>query len=278
MLKWLRVLLLCTFLAGCATKLVYHNLDWFVIDYAEDFVDLNRHQKTLIKQTMPSLQSWHRAQELPDYLAMMDELSALSLPEVTVEQVAQYQEKMRLYYQRLVIKLLPDVSRLAATLSEEQTEQFMQAFIKRHDKFAKKFIKMDDRELRDFYQERIKDRLEDWLGPLNKSQQELVKVWSNKIQPTANDWIGFQTTMREQVRTLLQQRTQPEAFQVQLESLLLNPEQYYGMILKAKLSYNRELGQRYVVQILQNSSDKQQQQWRDELADWQKRVSDLLIE
>ncbi|ENM3928418.1 hypothetical protein DDM60_002192 [Vibrio cholerae] len=278
MLKWLRVLLLCTFLAGCATKLVYHNLDWFVIDYAEDFVDLNRQQKTLIKQTMPSLQSWHRAQELPDYLAMMDELSALSLREVTVEQVAQYQEKMRLYYQHLVIKLLPDVSRLAATLSEEQTEQFMQAFIKRHDKFAKKFIKMDERELRDFYQERIKDRLEDWLGPLNKSQQELVKVWSNKIQPTANDWIGFQTTMREQVRTLLQQRTQPEAFQVQLESLLLNPEQYYGMILKAKLSYNRELGQRYVVQILQNSSDKQQQHWQDELADWQKRVSDLLIE
>ncbi|ENM3788549.1 MULTISPECIES: DUF6279 family lipoprotein [Vibrio] len=278
MLKWLRVLLLCTLLVGCATKFVYHNLDWFVIDYAEDFVDLNKQQKTLIKQTMPSLQSWHRAQELPDYLAMMDELSALSLREVTVEQVAQYQEKMRLYYQRLVIKLLPDVSRLAATLSEEQTEQFMQAFIKRHDKFAKKFIKMDERELRDFYQERIKDRLEDWLGPLNKSQQELVKVWSNKIQPTANDWIGFQTTMREQVRTLLQQRTQPEAFQVQLESLLLNPEQYYGMILKAKLSYNRELGQRYVVQILQNSSDKQQQHWQDELADWQKRVSDLLIE
>ncbi|WP_217526726.1 DUF6279 family lipoprotein [Vibrio cholerae] len=278
MLKWLRVLLLCTLLVGCATKFVYHNLDWFVIDYAEDFVDLNKQQKTLIKQTMPSLQSWHRAQELPDYLAMMDELSALSLREVTVEQVAQYQEKMRLYYQRLVIKLLPDVSRLAATLSEEQTEQFMQAFIKRHDKFAKKFIKMDERELRDFYQERIKDRLEDWLGPLNKSQQELVKVWSNKIQPTANDWIGFQTTMREQVRTLLQQRTQPEAFQIQLESLLLNPEQYYGMILKAKLSYNRELGQRYVVQILQNSSDKQQQHWQDELADWQKRVSDLLIE
>lgn len=50
------------------------------------------------------------------------------------------------------------------------------------------------------------------------------------------------------------------------------------MILKAKLSYNRELGQRYVVQILQNSSDKQQQHWQDELADWQKRVSDLLIE
>ncbi|GHW51005.1 putative lipoprotein [Vibrio cholerae] len=278
MLKWLRVLLLCTLLVGCATKFVYHNLDWFVIDYAEDFVDLNKQQKTLIKQTMPSLQSWHRAQELPDYLAMMDELSALSLREVTVEQVAQYQEKMRLYYQRLVIKLLPDVSRLAATLSEEQTEQFMQAFIKRHDKFAKKFIKMDERELRDFYQERIKDRLEDWLGPLNKSQQELVKVWSNNIQPTANDWIGFQTTMREQVRTLLQQRTQPEAFQAQLESLLLNPEQHYGMILKAKLSYNRELGQRYVVQILQSSSDKQQQHWRDELADWRERVSDLLIE
>ncbi len=278
MLKWLRVLLLCTFLVGCATKLVYQNLDWFVIDYAEDFVDLNTQQKTLIEQTMPSLQSWHRAQELPDYLAMMDELSALFLPDVTVEQVAQYQEKMRFYYQRLVIKLLPDVSRLAATLSEEQTEQFMQAFIKRHDKFAKKFIKMDESELRDFYQERITDRLEDWLGSLNKSQQELVKVWSNNIQPTANDWIGFQTTMREQVLTLLQQRTQPEAFQAQLESLLLNPEQHYGTILKAKLSYNRELGQRYVVQILQNSSDKQQQHWRDELADWRERVSDLLIE
>ncbi len=49
MLKWLRVLLLCTFLVGCATKLVYHNLDWFVIDYAEDFVDLNTQQKTLIE-------------------------------------------------------------------------------------------------------------------------------------------------------------------------------------------------------------------------------------
>jgi len=276
MSKWLRLLLLCTLLVGCGTKFVYHHLDWFAIHYIEDFVDLNEQQKTMIEEVMPSLVEWHKAEALPSYVKQVDELLALSLREVTVAQIAQHQERARVYYEQLVKKVLPNVAQVAVTLSEKQIDQFMESVLKRHEKFAKKYRDMNDSELREFYQEKVTEDLEEWLGPLTSEQKEVVKAWSLNIQSTISDWVVVQMTFREQIRALFDKRQQPEQFQAHLDQLLLNSESYYSPILKAKLAYNRELAQRYLVDILRISSPKQEQHFRQELQDWKEIGLDLL--
>lgn len=276
MSKWLRLLLLCSVLIGCGTKFVYHNLDWFVIEFAEDYVDLDDQQTALIEQAMPNLLQWHRTEELPLYVEQIDELLVLPLRDVSVEQIALYRERARTHYERLVRRVLPDVTVIAGTLNADQTEQFMEAVLKRHEKFAKKYRAMDEPELRQFYQERVEEDLEQWLGVLTPEQKTLVKEWSLNIQSTISDWMVVQVIFREQIQSLFDKRHQPEQFQAHLEQLLLNSEHYYSPILKAKLAYNRELAQRYVVEILRISSPKQQQHFRQELQDWKEIGSDLL--
>lgn len=268
MSKWPLVLLLCSVLVGCGSKLVYHNLDWFVIEYAEDFVDLNRQQITSIEQALPPLLQWHRSQELPLYLEQVDALLALTLREVTIEQMVGHRERVRQHYERLVRRVLPTVTELAATLTPDQTEQFMAAFLKRNVEFAEKYRAMDESQLRQFYQDRIKEDLVQWLGTLSDEQMQLVKEWSLNIQSTVTDWAVVQSTVREQIRVLLDARQQPEVFQRHLEQLLLHSEQWHSPILKAKLAYNRGLAQRYLLEILQISSEPQQQHFREELQDW----------
>ncbi|WP_000049502.1 DUF6279 family lipoprotein [Vibrio sp. RC586] len=277
MSKWLRILLLCTLLAGCGTKFVYHHLDWFVIDYVEDFVDLDEQQKLMIEQAMPDLLEWHTREALPRYVEQIDELLALPLSNVTVEQIAQHQDRARAHYQQLVNKLLPDVTAIAATFKQTQIDQFMDAVVKRHEKFAKKYREMDEPALRQFYQEKVQEDLEEWLGPLTPEQKIVLKEWSLNIQSTISDWVVVQVTFREQIRALFEKRHQPEQFQAYLGELLLNSEQYYSPILKAKLAYNRGLAQRYLVEILRISTPKQQLHFRQELQDWKEIGMDLLV-
>lgn len=277
MSKWLRMLLLCTLLAGCGTKFVYHHLDWFVIDYVEDFVDLDDQQTLMIEQAMPALLEWHTREALPRYVEQIDELLVLPLRNVTVEQIAQHQDRARAHYQQLVNKLLPDVTAIAGTFKQTQIDQFMEAVVKRHEKFAKKYREMDEPALRQFYQEKVQEDLEEWLGPLTPEQKIVLKEWSLNIQSTISDWVVVQVTFREQIRALFEKRHQPEQFQAYLGELLLNSEQYYSPTLKAKLAYNRGLAQRYLVEILRISTPKQQLHFRQELQDWKEIGMDLLV-
>ncbi|TOB62022.1 hypothetical protein CGK02_14455, partial [Vibrio parahaemolyticus] len=42
------VFLLVILLVGCTKKFLYSNIDWFVIEYLDDYVSLNDEQETLL--------------------------------------------------------------------------------------------------------------------------------------------------------------------------------------------------------------------------------------
>ncbi|MDE1311967.1 DUF6279 family lipoprotein [Vibrio aestuarianus] len=275
MRTWIAIGLSVVLLVGCGTKFVYHNLDWFAIDYIEDYVDLTKEQKTILSERIVNISQWHKQQEIPLYIQQLDKLSQITPRTITVEFLHKQELEMRAHYHRLLQKIEPDIYSFAQQLSDQQVKSLMLGLEKKHNKYADRYQGLTDTEIHGKYKSRIEERVEDWLGDLQPAQQQLVQQWADSMQITAYDWINYQAQIRTEVEVLLNQRDELSLFLPRLNRLLFEPESYYSPVLASKVEYNHALSERYLVQIIQLSNDRQIQHFQNEVADWKKILIDL---
>jgi len=261
-------LMCCLLLVGCGTKFVYNNMDWLLIEYLEDYVDLNSDQESLIEQRVALLSEWHRSEEIPNYVEHLDELMTLDLKNLTAAQLNAQEEKLRAHTDRIVKRVAPDLAQLIHKLSDEQVDELMDNIRVRHSKYKAKYSQLNEEEVRQVYAERIAESMENWLGRLTKDQERLVEQWSNDLQITTSDWSDHQTNLRIRIRQLLNQRSDLNATEREMNTLLVESESLYSPMLRSKIEHNRDVATRYIVEIATQASDKQIERYRKELSDW----------
>lgn len=261
-------LMCCLLLVGCGTKFVYNNMDWLLIEYLEDYVDLNSDQESLIEQRVALLSEWHRSEEIPNYVEHLDELMTLDLKNLTAAQLNAQEEKLRAHTDRIVKRVAPDLAQLIHKLSDEQVDELMDNIRVRHSKYKAKYSQLNEEEVRQVYAERIAESMENWLGRLTKDQERLVEQWSNDLQITTSDWSDHQTNLRIRISQLLNQRSDLNATEREMNTLLVDSESLYSPMLRSKIEHNRDVATRYIVEIATQASDKQIEHYRKELSDW----------
>ncbi|MEH0759175.1 hypothetical protein H4F20_05745 [Vibrio sp. 16] len=261
-------LMCCLLLVGCGTKFVYNNMDWLLIEYLEDYVDLNSDQESLIEQRVALLSEWHRSEEIPNYVEHLDELMTLDLKNLTAAQLNAQEEKLRAHTDRIVKRVAPDLAQLIHKLSDEQVDELMDNIRVRHSKYKAKYSQLSEEEVRQVYAERIAESMENWLGRLTKDQERLVEQWSNDLQITTSDWSDHQTNLRIRISQLLNQRSDLNATEREMNTLLVDSESLYSPMLRSKIEHNRDVATRYIVEIATQASDKQIEHYRKELSDW----------
>ncbi|KHA59382.1 hypothetical protein NL53_16735 [Vibrio variabilis] len=261
-------LMCCLLLVGCGTKFVYNNMDWLLIEYLEDYVDLNSDQESLIEQRVALLSEWHRSEEIPNYVEHLDELMTLDLKNLTAAQLNTQEEKLRAHTDRIVKRVVPDLAQLIHKLSDDQVDELMDNIRVRHSKYKAKYSQLNEEEVRQVYAERIAESMENWLGRLTKDQERLVEQWSNDLQITTSDWSDHQTNLRIRINQLLNQRSDLNATEREMNTLLVESESLYSPMLRSKIEHNRDVATRYIVEIATQASDKQIERYRKELSDW----------
>ncbi|WP_269978861.1 DUF6279 family lipoprotein [Vibrio sp. MarTm2] len=261
-------LMCCLLLVGCGTKFVYNNMDWLLIEYLEDYVDLNSDQESLIEQRVALLSEWHRSEEIPNYVEHLDELMTLDLKNLTAAQLNVQEEKLRAHTDRIVKRVAPDLAQLIHKLSDEQVDELMDNIRVRHSKYKAKYSQLNEEEVRQVYAERIAESMENWLGRLTEDQERLVEQWSNDLQITTSDWSDHQTNLRIRISQLLNQRSDLNGTEREMNTLLVESESLYSPKLRSKIEHNRDVATRYIVEIATQASDKQIEHYRKELSDW----------
>ncbi|WP_165313718.1 DUF6279 family lipoprotein [Vibrio ziniensis] len=277
MKRWITLLMISVLLAGCGTKFVYHHIDWFVLEYLDDYVTLTDQQESLVKTQIHALSQWHQSEELNNYIVQFDELLELNPKTLTLEQLQQHRDWIYQHYQSLVTRIFPSIYPLANDLSDKQVEEFMQAMAKRHQKYSDKYAGLNENETRAKYQERITERMEQWLGELNNEQQQFVKLWARSLQITTDDWIVFQTIQRNEIKSLLEERNNKAEFNQKLYKLLYSQEESYSPVFKAKLNYNQQTSNEYILNIVHLSTPKQIKHFKETIYEWRNLVRDLYM-
>lgn len=262
-------------LVGCSSKFVYNNMDWLLLEYLDDYVELSGEQEEIVSQKVALLSEWHRREEIPSYIEHIDELLAIEPSTFTLEQLEQQQYKLQQHSQRLVSRVAPELYSIARELSDNQVEQLMDSIRVRHTKYKKKYQPLSEAEVKQRYRQRIEENLETWIGSLTEQQQSLLDDWVDALYVTSSDWIEHQTKMRIEMNTLLTNRLDINKFQPEFNKLLFEPNSFYAPELEYKIDHNKHIANQFLVKVINSMTAKQTQFYREELQDWKALAIDI---
>ncbi|WP_367989568.1 DUF6279 family lipoprotein [Vibrio sp. NTOU-M3] len=260
---------------GCSSRFLYNHIDWVVIDYIEDYVELTKEQERWVSERVDVLTAWHRSEEIPRYIQQLDTLIEMDPRTLTVEEFKQQEAQIQQHIDRLVERLIPEIHTLLTQLDDEQVEELMNGIRVRHSKFKKKYQNWSENEIRTRNFERVSESFENWIGDLSSEQKRIAKEWVTELNITTLDWIAHQTLIRVELKRLFATRYQPDIFMPSFNQLLLTPEILYSQQLEAKIMHNRMVNYRYAVTIINHMTDAQIDHFRSELQKWKERAKSL---
>lgn len=219
----------CLFLlVGCSSiTLVYNRIDWFAPFYVDDYVSLNRGQRTLLKRELVELRDWHCGTQLSHYArwaaVLEDDIREQRL---TAAQVATRYDEVRVAMRHVVSAASPGTAELFLSLSTEQHEQFFRQLDRENADFVASYIDVSLPKAQKAYAARMQKQLGDWIGSLSSEQEQRVRVWSERVAPTAADRLVARRAWQMELRRLLSEPGDPLSFENALRELLAHPDQF----------------------------------------------------
>ncbi|SBO08137.1 hypothetical protein VME0621_00228 [Vibrio mediterranei] len=261
---------------GCTTKFLYSNLDWFIVDYIDDYVTLEDGQEEILTERILVLGDWHKSNELPRYLQQLTDIRNKDPKTVDAEYVSLQMEQVRQHTKRLVAQITPDLYALTQQMTDKQVKELLENLEQKDDKFIKKYQGLQDEDVRLIYQQRIEENLERWFGPLTEQQKTLASRWANEMDVTVFDWQAHRQQMQHFMRQLLNRRSDLGYFQPEFQRLLNDSESFYSEKLKLKIANNRLVAEKYIALALSSVTEKQHQHLIEEIDGWRDIASDLM--
>ena len=223
----LLALFLCIGLTGgCSLlRLGYGQLDTIAAWMADDYFDLDRHQKEEFHRRFARLHDWHRYEQLPDYAAFLREIRRRAERGFAPEDVNWVAVGMRERYATLARRGADDAAALLLTITPDQVAALKRQF----DKVNRKFIR-DNRldgttdEKNRARVRRAVNQVEDWVGNLSHEQEERIAALVSatpSLQPLRHE---DRRRRQREFLALLEQRGNPAEFTARLRDWLIHWE------------------------------------------------------
>jgi len=168
-------LVFAVWLSACSTFSLGYNqgatLGWWWLD---GYADFSPSQKTVVQQALADWFAWHRQTQLADYAALLAGVKAQIQQPVSAEQACAWVEQAQTRLQTALEPALPSVARVAPSLSAAQLQHIQQKLAQKNREFRQEHIEATEEERREERQSSWRKRYEDFYGPLNPAQQNLL--------------------------------------------------------------------------------------------------------
>lgn len=247
-------------LSACsASRLAYNNLDWLINWKVDDYVSLTGDQKDWLRGRTKQQLAWHCSVEMPRYLPLLDHLEAsLNDEKLDSAMLSRGLPQVETAMDRLLSEIAPTVSGLLRQFDARQVEELKTNLQEKHAELEEKYAEPD---LTTQHRERVdraEERLEEWMGPLDKQQYARLSDWAAQLQGHSSIWLENRHAWQNAFLAALENRGGPE-FDQQIMDLLIEREQFwidkYGRIA----DINQEQGALLLADLMHLASDKQKQ-------------------
>jgi hypothetical protein len=185
-IKNLFILALAFSTLSCSVvKTAYNNAPALIAWRLDDYFNFSDAQKAKLKPALQELHAWHRKNELPRYVALLDEINNDLGHEVTAETACQRIESIKSNAQALQTKFIPIIVDIGTTLSDKQLQHFQQKLEKRNAEWKEEWWQETAEEQREVRLEKSKEYAEKIYGDLNEKQINILKqsIARNNVDP-----------------------------------------------------------------------------------------------
>ncbi|WP_455219823.1 DUF6279 family lipoprotein, partial [Kaarinaea lacus] len=258
--------LLSLLLSACSTKLAYNYLDWILEWYVADLVNLTEDQEWQLNEVLTKELAWHRKQQLPLYLKSLDSLSHAINTELTTEVLQQLYDEQNTGWEQLKQHIAPTMAQLFKTMDDSQITQLLDNLEERNQELEEDYVNKPRAERIKQRTERMVDRIENWTGPLNESQSELIAEWSQTIKPLSSQWIANRRTWQAELGTTIRQYRHAPGFSARIENLFMIDHKFWTESYQSAYQFNLRLTMVMFVNLEKQLTDRQRQHLLDEIA------------
>ncbi len=174
---------------GCSTiKLVYNQSDDLLYWWVDGYADLQDAQKPFVRNTLNDLHKWHRQQQLPEYIVLLQEMRALAPNDITPTQVCAMTEKMKSSFLNLLRRVEPTGTQLAVQLNADQLKSIRKRYDKTNKDWREDWLEGSEEKRLRYRVKQALNRLEDFYGRLDTPQRDVLHQWlaSSVFDPRAS--------------------------------------------------------------------------------------------
>lgn len=170
------VLLLTAALGACsAIRLAYDNLPEVSYWWLDGYFDFDGKQTAKVRDELAQLLAWHRQNELPKVISLLQEAQGLAQGEVTPAQACNFADRIRERLLAVTERAEPAGTELALSLSEEQLQQLERKYAKNNAAYRKDWLDRTRAQVHERRYDQFLDRTEDFYGRLTAEQRDLLK-------------------------------------------------------------------------------------------------------
>lgn len=265
------ILLLCS--ACSSTTFVYNRLDFLIPWYLDDYVELNRTQEHALDELLIPFLHWHRTQELPRYLEIIELIETSLDQPLSQKDIVEVSLSAETAFLRVEREALEWLMALGEDLSDEQIDEFIEALEEQQTEYEEKYL---DRDLDEYYDDaydNLRDNFQDYLGRLDSEQKELLKSTSASLHRADLIWLEERTSW---VANLKQTLRREPGWQQQLQDTLDTREQNQSESYRLVYAHNLNQVQLLAVEVLNGRSDKQDRRLRKKLKNFREDLLTLV--
>jgi len=266
-------LLATCLLAGCTATFTYNHLDWLIPWYVDDYVDLTRDQRNLLRGQLEPLLQWHREEELARYIEILDRIETDLAAPVTADTVRSWIDEVLDAGERVENSMLNLALEFSTTLSDEQMREFTVKMWEQQEEYEEDFLPRSDGEYQEENAENLEDFLHRFIGRLSPGQKQRLQQAARSMQRFDAIWLSEREAWLKTLEPLLQR---PEGWQEAVMAAHANrtgsrPPQYREIF-----EYNLDVVTRAVADVLNEMNEKQQERVIKEIDSLRARMKKLI--
>ena len=123
------MLVACTLLSACGTKMAYGYLDWAIQWKIRGLVPLTSEQKQQTKLASVAFHQWHQSTQLLQYADYLESLKALlKKGPITEKFIHAETDKVQLLLDQSLQFALPSIMQLSQSFTDEQVDELLESF------------------------------------------------------------------------------------------------------------------------------------------------------
>ena len=263
MKKRVSLILLVLFLAGCSsTTFVYNRLDFLLPWYLGDYVNLDRQQKKQLDQLLEPFLSWHRTEELPVYLAILDDAWARLDQPVSADDLAELSAKVEAAWFRLEEEALDWLLDLGDQLSDQQMAEFIAELRAKQVEYEEEYLPRSEEEYREEAWDNLRDSLQDYIGRLGSEQSAILQLASEQLVRSDAAWLSERARWLDTMERILQRDS---GWQQSLLAAIADRDENVSQEYNDTFSHNLAVVQGAIADVLNIRTPKQDKRLKREI-------------
>jgi hypothetical protein len=169
--------LFCALALGACSILesLYDNSPQLVFWWLDGYLDFRSDQTPIVKEELRALQKWHRETQLPQALALIQELTPLAHLDLLSEQTCGVEKKVLQTLPEVIARVAPSIARVATSISAEQIKTLQSNFDKKNKEWSREWLSGTPSERLEHQTDKGLEQARDLYGRISNAQKLTIQ-------------------------------------------------------------------------------------------------------